>query len=170
MQTSSVIKLVLTSLIDFVTSAWVIKLVITFSGNLCVLINIYFSFCFLWKSTIWCHRLAMLPPSRSYDPELPSNTRQMIVYLAFLPPFPLRSHALYTSVTHSSHYTAISCFYISSFDLLWVLYLIIFLFSWSMLASGILPSLSIFWSALSKQCSASCHMPWVLKVVLSCFA
>ena len=46
---------------------------------------------------------ATLPQSRSHDPELPSNTRQMIVYLVFLPPFPLRSHVLNTSVSHSSH-------------------------------------------------------------------
>ena len=122
---------------------------ITFSGNLCVQINIYFSFCFLWKPTLWFHRLAMLPLSRSYDPEWPSITRLMIVYLAFLPPFPLCSHALNTSVTHSSH------FY-SNFLFLYLLVrptlgpLLDYIFPiWSMLACGILPSLSIFRIVLS---------------------
>ena len=136
MQTSFVIKLVLTWLIDSVTSAWVIKLVIAFSGNLYVLINIYFSFCLLGKPTQWCHRL-------------PSNTRLMIVYSAFLPPFPLHSHALHTSVTHSSHlYSNFLSLYLLVRPTLGPLLDYIF-FSWSMLASGILPSLSIFRSALS---------------------
>ena len=47
--------------------------------------------------------LAILPPSGSYDPELPSTTWQMIGYLAFRLPFPLCSHALCTSGTHSLH-------------------------------------------------------------------
>ena len=122
---------------------------ITFLGNLCVLINIYFSFCFLWKPTLWCHRLAMLPPSRSYDPELPSVTRLMIIYLAFLPPFPLCSHALNTSVTHSSHlYSNFLFLYLLVRSTLGPLLDYIFFF-WSMLACGILPSLSIFRTVLS---------------------
>ena len=74
------------------------------SGNFCALINIYFSFSVLCENPMLrYHRLAILPPSGSYDPEFLSTTRQMIVYLAFWPSFPLCSHALCTSVTHSLH-------------------------------------------------------------------
>ena len=105
----------------------------------------------MWKPTLWCHRLAMLPPSRPYDPELLSITRQMIVYLAFLPPFPLCS-------THI--YTAISCFYISSFDLLWVLHLIIFSFSDQCSPASCHPSLS----SDPRWSSMFCEMPYASGV------
>ena len=123
---------------------------ITFSGNLCVLINVYFSFFFS----------AMLPPSRSYDPELSSLTWQMIIYLAFLPLFSIHSHALYTSATHSSHLCSNFLF----------LYLLIrptlgplldyILFSWLMLTSGILPSPSLD----PRWASVCCELPYASGV------
>ena len=50
-----------------------------------------------------CRQFAILPPSGSYDPEFPSTTRQIIIYLAFRTPFPLLSLALLKFVTHSLH-------------------------------------------------------------------
>ena len=68
-------------------------------------------------------------------------------------------------------YTAICCFYSSSFDLLWVLYLIIFLLSGSMFAGGILPSFLSDRSIGAKhQYAWSSRMSRVLQVVLSCFS
>ena len=95
-------KLVLTWTIVFVTSLQVIKLVVTFQVIFCHNKHLFKLSVFCENPMICCHRLAILPPSGSYNPELPSTTQQMI-YLAFRPPFPLRSHALYTSVTHSLH-------------------------------------------------------------------
>ena len=50
-----------------------------------------------------CRWLAILPPSRLYDLELPSTARQMVVYLAFQSPLPPHGHALRIFVTHSLH-------------------------------------------------------------------
>ena len=122
---------------------------ITFSSNLYVLINIYFRFCFFVKTHAMMSSVGYAAPSRSYDPELAPITRLMIIYLAFLPPSPLCSHALNTSVIHSSHL-------FSNFLFLYLLvrptlgpsldYILLF---WSMLACGILPSLLVFRIALS---------------------
>ena len=124
-----------------------------------------FQFLFFVNSTLWCHRLAMLPLSRSYNPEWPSITRLMIVYLAFLPPFPLCSHALNTSVTHSSHlYSNFLFLYLLVRSTLGSLLDYIFPY-WSMLTCSILPSLSIFRIALrvSVLRGAICRgCAWVL--------
>ena len=91
----------------------------------------------MWNSTCRCRWLAILPPFRSYDPELSCTARQMIVYLVFGQPYPTHGHVLRISRSRSPQhlsqlvyiYTAICCFYTSSFDLFWVLYLIVFLLS-----------------------------------------
>ena len=117
--------------------------------------------------TLRRRRLAILPSSGSYDPELPSATRQLIIYLSFLPPFPLCSHALYASVTHSSHLHSN------------------FLFLYLLVRPALVPLLdyiSLVWIDVRSrhlsdppiragvQYASSSHMPRVLQVVLSCFS
>ena len=96
----------------FVTSVQVIKLVVAFQVILCPNKHLFQFSVFCENPTLCCRQFAILPPSGSYDPELPSTTRWHWVvafiqldgiYSAFQPPFPVRSHALCTSVTHSLH-------------------------------------------------------------------
>ena len=163
-------KVTFTWSIVFVTSVQVVKLVVTFEVILCLNKHLFqFSVFFCENSMLRCHRLAILPPSGSYDPELPSVTRQIIVYLAFRQPFPLHSHALCTSVTHSSHLY-------NNFLLLYLLVqpalgpvLDYISLVWTDLRSA---SFRLFRSPAPGQSSVCFEQPYasVLQVVLSLFS
>ena len=149
-------RLLLTWSIVFVTFIQVIKLVVTFQVILCSNEHLFQFYVICENPMLRCHWFAILPHSGWSGVAIHHSTDDRLFSILTTIPSPL-SRSL-----HMSHivyiYTTIYCSYTSLFDLLWVLYLMIFLLFGSMSTRSIFPPIRSP-SPGKRQYALSSRMP-----------